>query len=136
MTCYIRGMRQHATGTFTTRFEPMPIEDDTLSRMAVEKTIEGDLTGSGRGQMLSVGTPIEGSAGYVLIERITGTLHGRTGSFLLQHSGLMDRGASTLAVTVVPDSGTDELIGLRGEFRIEEVSGTHRYVFTYERRPG
>ncbi len=129
-------MSHRATGTFTTRFEPLPIDDDTLSRMAVEKTIEGDLTGSGRGEMLSVGTPIEGSAGYVLIERITGTLHGRTGSFLLQHSGLMDRGASTLSVTVVPDSGTDELIGLRGEFRIEDVSGTHRYVFTYDRRPG
>jgi hypothetical protein len=126
-------MRQHATGTFTTRFEPMPIEDDTLSRMVVEKTIEGDLTGSGRGQMLSVGTPIEGSAGYVLIERITGTLHGRTGSFLLQHSGLMDRGASTLAVTVVPDSGTGELRGLRGQGSItRDASGDHTFTLDYQ----
>ncbi|MFI7597680.1 DUF3224 domain-containing protein [Actinoplanes sp. NPDC049681] len=125
-------MTRRATGTFTTVFEPLPIDDDALSRMRVDKTIEGDLTGTGRAEMLSVGTPIDGSAGYVAIDRITGTLHGRTGSFVLQHYGLMDRGAGTLIVQVVPDSGTDDLTGLVGTFQIDHGSEEHRYVFDYD----
>jgi hypothetical protein len=82
--------------------------------------------------MLSVGTLVEGSAGYVAIDRITGTLHGRKGTFVLQHSGLMARGEGTLSVVVVPDSGTDELAGLSGDFDIQIVDGLHRYVFDYE----
>jgi hypothetical protein len=124
-----------ATGTFTTVFEPLPIDDDTISRMRVDKTIEGDLTGTGRAEMLSVGTPIDGSAGYVAIDRITGTLHGRSGSFVLQHYGLMDRGTGTLLVQVVPDSGTDELAGLTGTFQIDNTSAAHRYVFDYDLTP-
>ncbi len=121
-----------ATGTFTTVFEPLPIDDDTISRMRVDKTIEGDLTGTGRAEMLSVGTPIDGSAGYVAIDRITGTLHGRSGSFVLQHYGLMDRGTGTLLVQVVPDSGTDDLAGLTGTFQIDNTSDAHTYVFDYD----
>jgi hypothetical protein len=129
-------MTRRATGTFTTVFEPLPIDDDTISRMQVLKTLEGDLSGTGRAEMLSVGTPIDGSAGYVAIDRITGTLHGRSGSFVLQHYGLMDRGAGTLIVRVVPDSGTDELAGLTGTFEIEHGSEEHRYAFEYDITPG
>jgi hypothetical protein len=128
-------MTRRATGTFTTVFEPLPLDDDAVSLMRVLKTIEGDLTGTGRADMLSVGTPIDGSAGYVAIDRITGTLHGRAGSFVLQHFGLMDRGAGKLVVQVVPDSGTDELAGLTGTFEIDNSSGEHRYVFDYELTP-
>ncbi|GAA2465950.1 DUF3224 domain-containing protein [Winogradskya humida] len=125
-------MGQRATGTFTTTFEPLDSGDPVLGRMLVEKTIAGDLTGTGHAQMLSVGTPVDGSAGYVAIDRITGTLHGRRGSFVLQHSGLMDRGSGTLVVQVVPDSGTDELLGLSGTFQIDNTGGDHTYVFDYE----
>ncbi|MEV8507639.1 DUF3224 domain-containing protein [Actinoplanes sp. NPDC051475] len=125
-------MTRRATGTFVAVFEPLPIDDDVLSRMQVLKTIEGDLTGTGRAEMLSVGTPIDGSAGYVAIDRITGTLHGRSGSFVLQHYGLLDRGAATLIVQVVPDSGTDELTGLVGTFQIDNSSEEHRYTFDYD----
>lgn len=125
-------MTRRATGTFTTVFEPLPIDDDALSRMQVLKTIEGDLTGTGRAEMLSVGTPIDGSAGYVAIDRITGTLHGCSGSFVLQHYGLLDRGAATLIVQVVPDSGTDQLTGLVGTFQIDNSSEVHRYIFDYD----
>ena len=128
-------MTQRATGTFTPTFEPLPIDDEAMARMRVEKAFDGDLVGSGRAEMISVGTAVEGSAGYVAIDRITGSLHGRQGTFVLQHHGLMDRGAGTLSVTVVPDSGTDELTGLRGEFRIDNVAGEHRYTFDYEIAP-
>ncbi|MFI5933323.1 DUF3224 domain-containing protein [Actinoplanes sp. NPDC051494] len=125
-------MTERATGTFTTTFEPLPSSDETLGRMIVSKTIEGGLRGTGRAEMLSVGTPIDGSAGYVAIDRITGTLHGRSGSFVLQHYGLMDRGSGTLTVQVVPDSGTDELTGLTGTFSIDNTGGEHHYVFDYD----
>lgn len=125
-------MTRRATGTFTTVFEPLPIDDDALSRMQVLKTIEGDLIGTGRAEMLSVGTPIDGSAGYVAIDRITGTLHGHSGSFVLQHYGLLDRGAATLIVQVVPDSGTDQLTGLVGTFQIDNSLEEHRYIFDYD----
>ena len=121
-----------ATGTFTTTFEPLPSDDETIGRMRVHKTIEGDLAGTGRAEMMSVGTAVEGSAGYVAIDRISGVLHGRKGSFVLQHNGLMARGEGTLTVTVVPDSGTDELTGLTGAFGITNVGGVHSYTFDYE----
>ncbi|UQU63219.1 DUF3224 domain-containing protein [Couchioplanes caeruleus] len=128
-------MSRRATGTFTTTFEPLKADDDTLGRMQVHKTIEGDLVGTGRAEMLSVGTPVEGSAGYVAIDHITGTLEGLRGSFVLQHFGLMDRGSGTLTVRVVPDSGTDELTGITGTFEIDNSSDEHRYVFTYDIEP-
>jgi hypothetical protein len=125
-------MTERATGTFTTVFEPLTSDDEWLGHLRVLKTIEGDLVGAGRAEMLSVGTAVEGSAGYVAIDRITGTLHGRKGSFVLQHNGLMARGAGTLAVTVVPDSGTDELTGLTGTFDIVNEDGAHSYTFDYD----
>ncbi|MGX6604218.1 DUF3224 domain-containing protein [Micromonosporaceae bacterium Da 78-11] len=121
-----------ATGTFTTTFEPLPSEDETIGRMRVLKEIAGDLTGTGRAVMMSVGTAVEGSAGYVAIDRISGVLLGRKGSFVLQHSGLMARGEGSLTVTVVPDSGTDELTGLTGVFGIVNADGVHSYTFDYE----
>jgi hypothetical protein len=99
--------------------------------MSIDKQISGDLLAKTRGQMLSAMTDTKGSAGYVAIERVTGTLHGRKGSFVLQHNGLMDRGTPSLSVVVVPDSGTDELAGLVGEFRILIEGGKHRYEFDY-----
>jgi hypothetical protein len=81
--------------------------------------------------MLAVGTEVPGSAAYVAIERIAGTLDGRRGSFLAQHSGTMDRGTPTLALNVVPDSGTGELAGLRGRMAIDIVDGAHFYTFDY-----
>lgn len=125
-------MISRATGTFETSFEPLPTDDETVGRMRITKILKGDLEGAGRAEMLSVGTLVEGSAGYVAIDRITGTLHGRKGTFVLQHSGLMARGEGTLSVVVVPDSGTDELAGLSGDFDIQIVDGLHRYVFDYE----
>jgi hypothetical protein len=128
-------MSIRATGTFTVTFEPLHTDDETLGRMLVRKTISGDLTGEGRAEMLSVGTAVEGSAAYVALDRITGNLHGRQGSFVLQHTGLMDRGVGTLNVAVVPDSGTDDLVGLRGEVEIQNVAGEHSYVFDYDIAP-
>jgi hypothetical protein len=125
-------MSEPATGTFTTTFEPLPSDDAAIGRMRVRKTIEGDLVGAGVAEMMSVGTAVEGSAGYVAIDRITGTLGGRKGSFVLQHFGLMARGEGTLTVSVVPDSGTDELTGLTGSFAIVNEAGVHSYTFDYE----
>jgi hypothetical protein len=81
--------------------------------------------------MLTAGTDVKGSAGYVAIERVTGTLHGRTGAFVLQHTGTMSRGTYQLSVTVVPDSGTGQLLGLAGKFNITIADGKHSYDFAY-----
>lgn len=124
-------MSEQATGTFEVTIEPLPSDEDWLGRMRVSKVFSGDLIGTGRAEMLSVGTAVEGSAGYVAIDRITGSLHGRSGSFILQHQGRMARGHGTLTVTVVPDSGTDELTGLAGELTITDDDGRHTYTLDY-----
>ena len=124
-----------AKGEFVVSLEPLALEgadaDSKLGRMSIGKQITGDLTASSSGQMLSAMTSTEGSAGYVAIERVSGVLNGRRGTFVLQHTGTMTRGAPSLAVTVVPDSGTGELVGLEGEFEISVADGTHSYEFTY-----
>jgi hypothetical protein len=124
-----------AKGEFTVKLLPLAIEGQTedakLARMSIDKTIAGDLVAVTTGQMLSAMTNVEGSAGYVAIERVEGSLHGKKGSFVLQHSGTMNRGAPHLLVTVVPDSGTDELVGLAGEFKIIIADGKHSYEFSY-----
>jgi hypothetical protein len=125
-------MTVRAAGTFTTVMEPLATDEDWLGHFRVLKTFEGDLSGTGRAEMLSAGTAVEGSAGYVAIDRISGTLHGRDGSFVLQHNGLMARGSATLTVTVVPDSGTGELTGLSGTFEITNENGVHGYTLDYE----
>lgn len=100
--------------------------------MLLAKTFTGDLVATGAGQMLTALTDVEGSAGYVAIERVEGTLQGRSGAFILQHSGTMTRGAQQLSISVVPDSGTGALRGLSGSMQIEIApDGTHGYVFRY-----
>jgi uncharacterized protein DUF3224 len=128
-------MASRATGTFEVKLKPLATDDmageASLGRMSIEKQFHGDLEGSSKGQMLTAGTTVKGSAGYVAIERISGTLHGRRGSFVLQHSGTMTRGVPQLSVTVVPDSGTDQLVGLTGKMAINIADGKHSYDFEY-----
>jgi len=99
--------------------------------MTIDKQIHGDLEATSKGQMLTAGTSVKGSAGYVAIERVSGTLHGRTGTFILQHTGTMTRGALQLSITVVPDSGTGQLTGLNGKMDIQIADGKHSYDFAY-----
>lgn len=108
--------------------------DARLGRLSLDKEFQGDLEGSGKGEMLTAGTAVKGSAGYVAIELVTGKLQGRSGSFILQHSGTMDRGNPSLIITVVPDSGTQELKGLSGKMVINIAEGKHSYEFEYALR--
>ena len=121
----------HATGTFEVKLTPQATDDPGLGRMTIDKQFHGDLEGTSKGQMLSAGTDVKGSAGYVAIERVTGTLGGRSGTFVLQHSGTMTRGTPQLTITVVPDSGTGALAGLEGKMTIQIASGKHSYEFEY-----
>lgn len=125
---------KQASGTFDVKIIPQVDErlgDPTVGRMSLDKQFHGDLQASSRGQMLAVHGDVKGSAGYVAMERVIGTLHGRPGSFALQHSGIMTRGAPQLVITVVPDSGTGELLGLAGTLMINIVDGQHFYGFDY-----
>jgi len=128
-------VKQSARGEFVVALKPLAFEgadpEYKLGRMSIDKQITGDLTASTVGQMLSAMTSTDGSAGYVALERVAGVLHGRRGTFVLQHNGRMNRGVPSLVVTVVPDSGTGELIGLEGEFKINIEEGKHSYEFTY-----
>ena len=128
-------MLSHASGTFEVKLVPQPPEDkaegSTLARMSLDKQFHGDLEATSKGQMLTAGTDVKGSAGYVAIERITGTLQGRAGSFVLQHSGTLTRGAPQQSVTVVPDSGTGQLVGLTGKMTGTIADGKHSYDFDY-----
>ncbi len=129
----------HAAGTFEVKVAPPPGEkapdpnsgDSSLGRMTIDKQFHGDLEGTSKGQMLTAGTAVKGSAGYVAIERVSGTLQGRSGTFVLQHSGTMTRGAFQLTITVVPDSGTGQLAGLTGTMNIIVADGKHSYDFAY-----
>jgi hypothetical protein len=124
-----------ATGTFEVKLNPQQLADKTadatLGRMSIDKQFHGDIEAVSKGEMLSAGTGIKGSAGYVAIERVSGTLHGRSGAFVFQHSGTMTRGAAQLSVAVVPDSGTGQLTGLAGTMTINIVDGKHLYDFEY-----
>jgi hypothetical protein len=112
---------------------PAAASDDPSDhpRMSMTKHFSGDLDATARGTMLTVTTAIEGSAVYVALERVTGSLGGRSGSFDLVHRGVMTRGAPDLSIMVVPDSGTDELAGLAGTMEIEIRDGRHFYRFDY-----
>ncbi len=130
---------QHARGTFDVQLRPQASDESaggaTLSRLSIEKQFKGDLEATSRGEMLSAATTVEGSAGYVALERVSGTLHGRRGSFALQHSGTMMRGAAQLTISVVPDSGAGQLKGLAGQMTIEMTNGRHGYDFAYTLEP-
>ena len=128
-------MTGHAVGTFNVKVSPQPAEnavgDPSVGRMSIDKTFHGGLEATSRGQMLTALTDVKGSAGYVAIERVAGTLDGQSGTFALQHSGTMERGTPQLSVTVVPDSGTGQLAGLSGKLSINIVGGNHFYEFDY-----
>jgi Protein of unknown function (DUF3224) len=124
----------HASGTFEVKLTPQDESgaDAGLGRMSIDKQFHGDLEGTSKGFMLSsAATVVKGSGGYVAMERVTGTLKGRTGSFVLQHSGTMTRGTPHLSVKVVPDSGTGQLEGLAGTMTIKIDEGKHSYEFEY-----
>lgn len=124
-----------ASGTFEVKLNPQSTDDNAegtpLGRMSIDKQFHGNLEASSKGEMLTAGTPVKGSAAYVAIERVSGTLHGRSGTFILQHSGTMTRGAPQLTITVVPDSGTGQLVGLAGTMVINIEDGQHSYEFEY-----
>ena len=128
-------VKKHAKGTFEVKVNPEPPEDkaegSTLGRMSFDKQFHGDIEGTSKGQMLTAATDVKGSAGYVAIERVTGTLNGRKGSFVLQHSGTMSKGALQMSINVVPDSGTGELVGLAGKMTIIIADGKHSYDLEY-----
>lgn len=126
----------HAHGTFEVTITPHDDSNDgsgvgAVNRMALDKQFHGDLEASSKGQMLAVQTAVGGSAGYVAMECVTGTLNGASGTFALQHSGTMARGAQQLSITVVPDSGTEALTGLEGKLSVNIVDGKHSYEFEY-----
>ncbi len=124
-----------AMGSFEVSLQPLPNTevsgDALLGRKLLLKKFSGDLSASARGQMLSAGTAMKGSAAYVAIDQVTGELAGRKGSFVLQHSGSMNRGVPTLSIMVVPDSGTGELAGLTGTLSVNIIDGQHFYDFLY-----
>jgi hypothetical protein len=128
-------MTMHAKGNFNVTLTPQPPYDTapgaTLGRVSISKQFHGDLEASSSGEMLAARTELPDSAGYVAMERVVGTLHGRTGSFVLQHSGTIARGKQALSVSVVPDSGTAELKGIAGQMTITIVDGAHSYEFAY-----
>ncbi len=127
-------MTNHATGPFDVKLTPQSDKyaGPPLGRMMIDKQFHGDLDATSEGQMLSVSTDVKGSAGYVAIERVTGTLEGRTGTFVLQHSGTMNRGTPHLTIAVVPDSGTGQLEGITGKMTINIApDGKHSYDFEY-----
>ena len=125
----------NANGTFDVKISPLPLSYDggevQCGRFSLAKQFHGDLDASSTVEMLGARTPIADSAGYVAIERVTGSLHGKSGSFVLQHSGTMTRGKGELHVSVVPDSGTGELRGLSGRMTIEISDGNHSYRFDH-----
>ena len=128
-----------ATGTFDVKLVPLPPDDPkefaATSRMSIDKRFHGDLEGTSKGQMLAAMTEVKGSAGYVAIERVTGTLQGKSGTFVLQHSGTMTRGEPQLSVTVVPDSGTGGLVGMAGRMTIIITDRKHSYELEYTLAP-
>lgn len=129
-------MHRQASGPFEVKRTAMEAVDAghgaAFGRMRFEKRFHGDLEATSVVEMLSAGDPRAGSAGYVAVEHVVGSLHGRAGSFMLQHTGVMDRGASTLQVTVVPGTGTDELASLAGTLVIAIADGgAHSYTFDY-----
>ncbi len=131
-------MSNHASGPFEVKLGPLPTynadEGAMLGRMSIDKHFHGALEATSKGEMLTAGSVVKGSAGYVAIERVNGTLNGRTGTFVLQHSATMNRGVPHLAIAVVPDSGTGELTGLTGTMDIVIANGQHTYTFDWQLR--
>jgi hypothetical protein len=134
-------MADRATGPFDVKLSPQGAYNTDpaalLGRMSIDKQYHGDLEAVGKGEMLTAGSTVQGSAAYVAVERVSGSLKGKRGTFALQHMGTMTRGAPRLVITVVPDSGTDELEGLSGAMSIDISGGKHSYVLEYSlEKPG
>jgi flagellar basal body rod protein FlgG len=127
-------MTNRASGTFEVKLTPQDDGPDApVGRMTIDKQFQGDLAATSSGQMVMASSPtVKNSAGYVAIEKVTGTLNGRPGTFYLQHNGTMTRGEGDLTITVIPDSGTDELAGLQGKMNIIIADGKHSYEFEYD----
>ena len=128
-----------ASGTFDVKITPqasdLAPEGPNLGRMSIDKQYHGDLDAAAKGEMITAaGLAVKESAAYSAVERVSGSLHGKKGSFALQHTGVMDRGKPTLNITVVPDSATGELAGLTGKMDISIEGKQHSYVFEYEIR--
>ncbi len=125
-----------ARGSFTVDMEAEPpfLEHDglTLNRNTVRKEFSGDMVGSSEAQMLAAFTATPGSAGYVAVKHFTGSVNGTSGSFVLQHTGVMNKGDAQLTVTIVPDSGSSDLTGISGTLEITNDDGQHSYILTYE----
>ena len=125
----------HAEGTFDVRNTPLGSDDaiagTAIGRYGLEKQFHGDLVGTSKGEMLGAGSPATGTAGYVAIEQVTGTLHGRNGSFALQHFGTMEDNHFDLTVRVVPGSGSGDLTGIFGTMQIIVANGKHTWKFDY-----
>ena len=124
----------HATGPFEVKMTPQEDKpgDDTTGRFTVEKRYHGDFEGTGKAQMLTAGSVAKGNAAYVAIERVTGTLKGRKGSFTLQHSGTISNGVQSLLITIVPDSGTEQLVGISAKMTVTiAAGGKHSYDLEY-----
>jgi hypothetical protein len=126
-----------ASGEFQVKLQPMDSyakgsEGINIGRMSIDKTFSGDLVATSQGEMLSVMTTVKGSAGYVAIEQVSGSLSGKHGSFVLQHFGTMNQGKDRLVLEVIPDSGSGELKGLSGKMLIKIENGKHFYEFDYE----
>ena len=129
-------MTTHASRTFAVKMTPQaPDEGAVVGRFLLDKQFHGDLEGTSKGEMLAISTAVPGSAGYVAMELVTGTLNGRTGTFALQHTGTMTRGTPELSVNVVPDSATGQLAGLSGKLDIRITDGKHSYEFDYDIAP-
>ena len=130
-------MTQHAKGPFEVKLAPQNADNPQAEgsghgRMSIDKHFHGELEATSQGEMLAFMTSTKGSAGYVAIEKVTGALGGRKGTFVLQHSGTMNRGAQQLTIAVVPDSGTDGLKGLSGGMKITIApDGAHSYELDY-----
>jgi len=127
-------MTTRASGTFDVKLTPQTAEDKAetpMGRLSIDKQFHGDVEATSQGEMLFAGGPAKGAGGYVAIERVSGTLHGRSGTFALQHSGTMTRSGTQLTIVVVPDSGTGQLAGLTGSMTIKIENGQHHYELDY-----
>ena len=126
-------MTKHAAGTFEVKLTPEPDAsgEAVVGRMSIDKQFQGDISGTSKGLMVMAGTAVPGSAGYVALEKVSASIDGKSGTFYLQHHGIMNRGEGNLSVVVIPDSGTDGLTGLSGTMAIKIEEGKHFYEFEY-----
>jgi len=129
-------MTKRARGSFEVKISPLPPDpvDPGFGKLVFDKTFRGDVEGTSKGLMFGVGDPKDGEAGYVALERFTGTVQGRRGSFVFQHSSWMSGGAMEMDIKIAPGSGTEELAGISGRMTIHISGSDHSYDFDYQLR--